>query len=66
MNAATQLRLEPLFQPGDAVQLVALERPGRVSLIRFDGSQVEFFVTWWDEGQRREAWVFADELEMPK
>ena len=57
------LVLQPIFQPGDAVKIVALERPGRVGLIRYDGHRVEFFVNWWDGGQRRGEWLHCDELE---
>lgn len=56
------LVLEPVFQPTDNVKIVALERWGRVGLIRFDGHQVEFFVNWWDEGKRLGEWLYADEL----
>lgn len=60
-----RLILEPIHRPGDTVQILALERPGRVGLIRFDGHQVEFFVSWWDEGKRTGEWLYADELAAP-
>lgn len=62
----SNLVLEPTYQPGDYVRIKALERPGRVSLIRYDGQQVEFFVVWWDEGKRQAEWLFGDELEGPR
>lgn len=57
------LVLEPLYQPGDTVRILALERDGCVRLIRFDGHQVEFFVNYWEEGKRLGEWLFADEME---
>lgn len=62
----SNLILEPIFQPGDRVKILALERHGRVGLIRYDGRQVEFFVNWWDEGKRQGDWLYADELEGPR
>lgn len=52
----------PTFNVGERVLLVALERNGTVRMIRFDGSEWLYYVSWWDEGQRREAWLEADEL----
>lgn len=56
------LILEPIFQPGEKVYILALERYGRVGLIRYDGHQVEFFVNWWDEAKRIGDWLYADEI----
>ena len=62
MALKPRLILEPVHQPGDEVIIRGLERPGRVSLLRYDGHQVEFFVHWWDEGKRAGEWMYADEL----
>lgn len=58
----SNLVLEPVYQPGDVVTIKALERVGHVSLIRYDGHVVEFFVVWWDEGKRLSEWLSAYEI----
>lgn len=54
------------FGPDDYVIIKALERPGRVSLVRFDGRVTEYYVAWWDEGKRCVEWLAEDELEAQK
>lgn len=51
------------FAPRQAVRIVALERPGRVQLVRTDGHEPEYLVVWWDEGKRCIEWLNQDELE---
>ena len=65
MAVKKPLVLEPIYQPGDRVRVLALEREARVGLIRFDGHQVEFFLNWWDGDKRVGDWMYADELEGP-
>ena len=50
------------FKVGQKVRIVALERPGVVRLLRFDGSACDYFVSWWDEGKRQSEWLSADEV----
>jgi hypothetical protein len=59
-------QIQPSYSPGDYVTILALERKGRVILIRFDGHQIEYFVGWWDEGKRCSEWLFVDEIGAPK
>lgn len=42
---------------------MALERPGVVTMVRFneDGG-ADYFVNWWDEGKRIGEWLVAREL----
>ena len=51
------------FTVGQKVRIVALERPGVVRLLRFDGSHCDYFVSWWDEGKRQSEWMPGDELQ---
>lgn len=50
------------FGPGDYVQILALERQGRVMLVRFDMHVAEYYVSWWDEGKRCAEWLATDEV----
>lgn len=52
------------YYPGQSVQLVALERPGVVEMVRIGESDfAEYFVTWWDEGKRCSEWLPGRELK---
>lgn len=51
------------FRPTQRVVIAALERPGVVRLVRIDeAGHADYFVSWWDEGQRRSEWMGADEI----
>jgi hypothetical protein len=47
----------------DNVRIKPLERPGVVRWLRFNGMEREYYVSWWDEGQRRQEWLSEGELE---
>jgi hypothetical protein len=51
---------------GQRVEIRALERPAIVRLVRYDGNQPDYFVSWWDEGKRQSEWMPADELRLPR
>jgi len=34
-----------------------------VRLVRWDGNELDYYVTWWEDGSRKDSWVRADELE---
>lgn len=51
------------FAVGQKVRITALERPGVVRLLRFDGTHCDYFVSWWDEGKRQSEWMPADEIQ---
>ena len=52
------------FKPTQRVKIIALERPAVVRLVRIDQvGHVDYFLTWWDEGERRSEWVDGDEIE---
>lgn len=60
------LTVEFDFTIGQRIEISALERRGTVRLVRFDGGQHEYFVSWWDEGKRQAEWLPADEIAPPR
>ncbi len=54
------------FTIGQRIEIRALERRGTVRLVRFDGTQPDYFVSWWDEGKRQSEWLPADEISLPR
>lgn len=53
------------YLPGQDVIIKALERPGRISMVRVDeGGTVDYFVSWWDEGKRQQEWLPGCELKV--
>ena len=54
---------EAAYRPGQAVTILALERPGHVTLVRVDeGGRVDYYVVWWDEGKRCNEWLDPREI----
>lgn len=51
------------YRPGQTVTVIALERPGRVELVRVDqGGHVDYYVAFWNDGKRCQEWLPGREL----
>ena len=51
------------FDIGAKVRVKELGRPGVVDSLMVDGMGLQYRVTYWDNGERKSAWVYAEELE---
>lgn len=54
------------FSIGDRVIIKEVQRPGRVELIQIDFVGVQYRVCYWDNSERKVAWLYADEIEPRK
>ena len=55
------------FAPGEQVQIKPLERQATVEMVRVGlGGIIDYFVTWWEEGKRMDAWLRGDEIVKTK
>lgn len=50
------------FDLGDKVMIPEINRPGTVEALTVDYLGPQYRVAYWDNGERRTAWVKADEL----
>jgi hypothetical protein len=57
-------RPEPQYEVGQKVRVRALDLDSIATIryIRYDGSQWDYFISWWDGGKRATEWVSVDEL----
>ncbi len=63
MAEATQgASFHPVFDVGCRVRVIGAGEPGVVRFSRWDGNEVDYFVTWWQDETRRESWLRADEI----
>lgn len=60
-DAATSLVLA--FEVGSRARIRGQDVEVVVRLVRWDGNELDYFVTWWDDNNRKEGWVRTDELE---
>ena len=51
------------FDVGSKVKIRANDEVATVRYIRWDGHELDYFVTWWDDQTRKEYWLRVDELE---
>ena len=57
-------RFASSFEVNQRVQIKSTDLTGTIRLIRFDGRQWDYYVTWWGEDDKRMAeWLQPDELE---
>jgi hypothetical protein len=52
------------FNVGDEVLLKEPVKNGRVDLIQVDCLGIQYRVAYWDCGDKKSAWVYADEIEL--
>lgn len=50
------------YKVGDKVLLAEIQRPGRVDVLQVDRDGVMYRVAYWDNAERKHAWVCADEI----
>lgn len=50
------------YDLGEKVQIVAIERTGRITGVTFDQEGTAYRVVYWDDGQRENVWMFDWEL----
>jgi hypothetical protein len=62
MGAPT-LNLSLPFEVGSRLRIRGEDLEVVVRLVRWDGNELDYWVTWWDDGKRQDAWVRPDELE---
>lgn len=48
---------------GDEVRILKLSRPATVTGLAVFGATKQYRVVWWNEGERKEEWLYAEELE---
>jgi hypothetical protein len=52
------------YQVQDRVMIREIQRPGRVEMIQVDFLGVTYRVAYWDNSERKQVWLYADEIEM--
>lgn len=62
MSVATMNLCLP-FEIGSRLWIRGEDLQVVVRLIRWDGYELDYWVTWWEDGKRQDAWVRPDELE---
>ena len=50
------------YSVGDTVLLNEIGRPGRVDVLQEDTNGLMYRVAYWDNSDRKTAWVYADEI----
>lgn len=54
--------LEVAYVLNDHVTIKELDRPGIIRGVQHDTSGTTYRVSFWGNGERKEIWVYADEL----
>ena len=57
------LSLQLPFEVGQRLKIRGQDIEVTVRLIRWDGNELDYWVTWWDDGTRKDVYVRPDELE---
>jgi hypothetical protein len=52
----------PVFDVGQRVLVIGAAENGVVRWSRWDGNEVDYYVTWWQDEQRKGEWLRADEI----
>jgi hypothetical protein len=52
------------YQVQDRVLIREIQRPGRVEMIQVDFLGATYRVAYWDNSERKQVWLYADEIEM--
>lgn len=55
--------IEIHFSVGDKVMVKEVQRPGRVDMIQLDSVGLQYRIAYWDNSERKNAWLYADEIE---
>lgn len=50
------------FNLSDRVMVTEIQRPGRVTALIIDNLGVQYQVALWDNGDRKNIWLFEDEI----
>lgn len=51
------------FEIGQKVMIREVQRPGRVDMVQIDSIGVQFRVAYWIDGERKNTWLYFDELD---
>ena len=51
------------FNLNDRVMVREVQRPGKVDALMVDYLSVQYRVSYWDNSERKSAWLNADELD---
>ena len=57
------MTVEFKFSIGEKVIVKEIQRPGRVTALRSTVFGIDVLVCYWNDGQRREEWLYEDEIE---
>lgn len=57
------MTIEFKFSLKDKVLIKEIQRPGNIELIQFSALGIEYRVCYWDNGDRKQVWVYEDDLE---
>lgn len=52
------------FTLKDRVLVKEVQRPGRIDSISWDNMGVSYRVVYWDNADRKVAWLYEDEIEL--
>jgi len=55
--------IETKFTIRDKVMVTEIQRPAVIDLIQIDASGVSYCIVLWDNGERKEVWVYEDEIQ---
>jgi len=61
-----EMKVEFQYDLGDHVNIIDVNRPGRVDSQINDVNRKQYRVVYWSDGQRRNAWMYDWELEPRK
>ena len=58
------MKIETRFTPGDTVRLIGLDLDALVDSVRVGlGGLIEYYVVYWNAGERTSVWVHEMELQ---
>lgn len=57
------MTIETPINLGDRVLIKEVQRPGKVDIVQVDSVGTTYRVAYWDNGDRKVAWLYAEELE---
>jgi len=51
------------YRIGDLVLITALNTKARVSIVRWDGINQEYYVSYWIDGDYKQHWIHREDLK---
>jgi hypothetical protein len=63
VEVGARMTVEFRFELKQRVLVKEIQRPGRIDMIQIDNLGVMYRVAVWDNGERKQIWLFDDEIE---